>query len=82
MKNQRKAFRKIEDNRVLRENQADVMQLYQGFGQKSIESIDEIKAAIKENVSRQQLDDNIRNTVMDCTLKSIVPTPLLTRLFT
>ena len=69
MKNQRKAFRKIEDNRVLRENQADVMQLYQGFGQKSIESIDEIKAAIKENVSRQQLDDNIRNTVMDMHIK-------------
>ena len=69
MKNQRKAFRKIEDNRVLRENQADVMQLYQGFGQKSIESIDEIKAAIKENVSRQQLDDNIRNAVMDMHIK-------------
>ena len=53
MKNQKKALRKIEDNRVLRDSQTDVMQIYQGFGQKSIESIDEIKAKnYKKHFSR------------------------------
>lgn len=69
MRNQKKALRKIEDNRVLRDNQTDVMKIYQGFGQKSIESIDEIKAAIIKNVSAEQLDNNIRNTVTDMRVK-------------
>lgn len=69
MRNQKKEFRKIEDNRVLRDNQTDVMKIYQGFSQKSIESIDEIKAAIIKNVSAEQLDNNIRNTVTDMRVK-------------
>ena len=69
MKNQKKALRKIEDNRVLRDSQTDVMQIYQGFGQKSIESIDEIKAAIIKNISAEQLDENIKNTVTDMRVK-------------
>lgn len=69
MKNQKKALRKIEDNRVLRDSQTDVMQIYQGFGQKSIESIDEIKAAIIKNISAEQLDENIKSTVTDMRVK-------------